>query len=100
MGFYPIDLGTGPHGEPWEIDLRNNGSGWTGTFAGIIQRAAHDILENGQENDRDWFVEVTLFDGTVYVGNIDGWMMPGEFTVATDGTPMIVDCDEVARFRA
>ena len=95
----PNDLGTAPNGYDWELDLRSNGSGWCGTFANIVRTAVQDITENGQDNGRDWFVEVTLADGTVLQGNIAGWLGDDTFTVA-DGLPIIVEVDDVVRFRA
>lgn len=100
-----IDLGKAPNGDEWELDLRNNGSGWTGTFASLIRTTAQAIIENGYENGRNWFVEVTLTDGIVLFGKIGEWRTDGvgddSFTVAeVNSLPQIIETDEVVRFRA
>jgi hypothetical protein len=92
-----VDLGTDPNGEPYDLDLRNSGSGWCGTFYLVIQLAVSDILQDGPWPQ----AEVTLLDGTVLAGKLDEWTSADTFTITeVDSLPRIVEVDDVARFRA
>lgn len=95
-----IDLGKDPNGDPYDLDLRNSGSGWTGTFAGIIRRTVEDITDDGPWSP----AEVTLSDGTVLAGELDVWPNltdDGSFIVTEPNElPRIVEVDDVVRFRA
>lgn len=82
----------------YDLDLRNSGSGWTGTFAFIVDTALRNIIEN---DSLPWTVEVTLYDGTVIAGEVNEWVDNRTFTITEPNElPRIIETDDVMRFRA
>ncbi|MBB3752571.1 hypothetical protein FHT44_005083 [Mycolicibacterium sp. BK634] len=82
----------------YDLDLRNSGSGWTGTFANMVALAVREIIENGS---LPWTVEATLYDGTVLTGDIAEWTDVVTFTITEPNElPRIVEIDDLIRFRA
>lgn len=94
------DLGVAPHGDPWQLDLRSDGDGWAGSFAGIIRDMVEVIIDNGIDNDRGWEVQVTLADGEVLYGVIGEWVRGDTFTVTEEGElPHVIEVGDVLRLR-
>ncbi|AER50015.1 hypothetical protein SEA_RINGER_85 [Mycobacterium phage Ringer] len=77
----------------YDLDLRNSGNGWVGTFGTILREAVEDITAEGAFGP----VEVTFDNGRVLTGTLHGFGS-GDNTVRVES--LCIELDRIERFRA
>ncbi|QZD98073.1 hypothetical protein SEA_JUICYJAY_196 [Mycobacterium phage JuicyJay] len=77
----------------YDLDLRNSGNGWVGTFGAILREAVEDITAEGPFGP----VEVTFDGGRVLTGTLHGFGS-GDYMMRVEG--LSIELDRVERFRA